>query len=62
MPDKTWSALYVNIHASVPYLERLAQKHIPAAIFRNIRPLRSMVEYAASRVHEVQISFFLRIK
>ena len=62
MPDKTWSALYVNIHASVPYVERLAQKHIPAAIFRNIKPLRSVVEYAASRVHEVQISFFLRIK
>jgi hypothetical protein len=62
MPDKTWSALYVNIHASVPYVEKLARLHIPAAIARNIKPLRSAVEYAASHTHEVQISFFLRIK
>jgi hypothetical protein len=62
MPDKTSSALYVNIHASVPYVERLAQRHIPAGIARNIAPLRSAVEYAASHTHEVQITFFLRIK
>ena len=62
MPDRTWSALYVNIHASVPYVERLAQRHIPAGIARNIKPLRSAVEYAASHTHEVQVTFFLRIK
>ena len=62
MPDKTWSALYVNIHASVPYAEKLAQQHIPAEIARNIAPLRSAVEYAASHTHELQVTFFLRIK
>ena len=62
MPDKTWSTLYVNIHASVPYGERLAQQHIPAEIARNIKPLRSAVEYAASHTHEIQVTFFLRIK
>jgi hypothetical protein len=62
MPDRIWSALYVNIHASVPYVERLAQKHIPAGIARNIEPLRSAVEYAASHTHEVQVTVFLRIK
>jgi Protein of unknown function (DUF3352) len=62
LPDKTWSTLYVNIHASVPYGERLAQQHIPAEIARNIKPLRSAVEYAASHTHEIQITFFLRIK
>ena len=62
MPDKTWSALYVDIHATVPYAEKLAQSHIPAEIARNIKPLRSAVEYAASHTHELQISFFLRIK
>jgi len=62
MPDKTWSTLYVNIHASVPYGEKLAQQHIPAEWARNIKPLRSAVEYAASHTHEVQITFFLRIK
>jgi hypothetical protein len=62
MPDTTWSTLYVNIHASVPYGERLAQQHIPAEIARNIKPLRSAVEYAASHTHEIQVTFFLRIK
>jgi uncharacterized protein DUF3352 len=62
MPDKTWSTLYVNIHASVPYGEKLAQQHIPAEIARNIKPLRSAVEYATSHTHELQVTFFLRIK
>jgi hypothetical protein len=62
MPARTSSALYVNIHASVPYAEKLAQSHIPAEIARNIKPLRSVVEYAASHTHELQITFFLRIK
>jgi hypothetical protein len=62
MPDKTWTSLYVNIHASVPYAEQLAQQHLPAELARNIKPLRSAVEYAASHTHELQVSFFLRIK
>ena len=40
----------------------LAGSHIPAEIARNVKPLRSAVEYAASHTHELQISFFLRIK
>jgi hypothetical protein len=62
MPDKTWSTLYVNIHTSVPYVERLAGEHIPADIARNLKPLRSALEYAASQAHELQVTFFLRIK
>ena len=61
MPDKTWSTLYVNIHAGVPYVEKLAHERIPAEIARNLKPLRSAVEYAASHTHEFQVSFFLRI-
>jgi hypothetical protein len=62
MPDKTSSTLYVNIHAGVPYVEKLAHQRIPAEIARNIAPLRSAVEYAASHTHELQVTFFLRIK
>lgn len=62
MPDKTWSTLYVNIHAGVPYAEKLAQQHLPPEVARNIKPLRSAVEYAASHTHELQVTFFLRIK
>ncbi|HWJ33034.1 MAG TPA: hypothetical protein VNR59_11895 [Gaiellaceae bacterium] len=61
-PDKTWGLLYVNISSSVPYVERVAGQHIPAEIARNLKPLRSAVEYAASHTHELQLSFFLRIK
>jgi hypothetical protein len=35
---------------------------IPPDVERNLKPLRSAVEYAVSRSHEFQISFFLRIK
>lgn len=62
MPDETWSTLYVNIHTSVPYVEKLAGEHIPADIARNLKPLRSALEYAASQTHELQVTFFLRIK
>jgi hypothetical protein len=62
LPDKTYGFLYVDISSSVPYVEKLAQQHVPAEIARNIKPLRSAVEYAASRTHELQVTFFLRIK
>jgi hypothetical protein len=62
MPDSTSSTLFVNIHASVPYVEKLSHQRIPMEIARNLAPLRSAVEYAASHTHEVQVSFFLRIK
>lgn len=62
LPDKTWGLLYVNIKTSIPYGERLAQEHIPAEVARNLKPLRSAVEYAASHTHEFQVTFFLRIK
>jgi hypothetical protein len=61
LPGKTWGLLYVNISSSIPYGEKLAQQHIPAEIARNLKPLRSAVEYAASHAHEFQVSFFLRI-
>jgi len=62
LPDKTYGFLYVDIHSSVPLVEKLAQQHVPAEIGRNLRPLRSAVEYAVAHSHELQVSFFLRIK
>ena len=61
-PDKTWGLIYVNISSTIPYGEKLAGQRIPAEIARNLKPLRSAVEYAASHTHEFQVSFFLRIK
>ena len=62
LPDKPSVLLYVDISSSIPYAEKLAQQHIPAEIGRNLKPLRSAVEYAVSHTHEFQVSFFLRIK
>src|SRR5439155_9645745 len=62
LPDKPSVLLYVDIHSSVPLVEKLARQHIPAEIGRNLKPLRSAVEYAVSRSHELQVSFFLRLK
>lgn len=62
LPDKTYGFLYVDIRSSVPWAEKLAQQRVPADIGRNLKPLRSAVEYAVSHTHELQVSFFLRIK
>lgn len=62
MPAKTRGLLYVNVHSTIPAVERLAHTNIPGAIKRNLRPLQSALEYAVSRSHEAEISFFLRLK
>jgi hypothetical protein len=61
-PDKTAGLLYVDIKSSIPYGEKLAGQRIPADVARNLKPLRSAMEFAASHTHELQVSFFLRIK
>jgi hypothetical protein len=52
----------VNIRSGIPFGEELAQTRLPAEVARNLKPLRSAVEYAVSRSHELQVTFFLRIK
>jgi Protein of unknown function (DUF3352) len=62
LPGKTYGFLYVNINSTVPLVEKLSHSKLPAEIARNVAPLRSAMEYAASRSHEFQVTFFLRIK
>jgi hypothetical protein len=62
VPASPQVVLYVDIHSTIPALRRLGNMQIPADVARNLKPLRSAVEYAVSRSHEFQISFFLRIK
>ena len=61
MPDKTQGFLYVNVKGGLRYAQRLAQVPLPGEVKRNLRPLRSAVEYGATRPSELQITFFLRI-
>lgn len=61
LPAKTQGFLYVNVHTSIPFVARLAQQSLPADVARNLKPLRSAVEYAVSRTHEVQVTVFLRV-
>jgi hypothetical protein len=62
MPAKTEGFFYVNVRGGISYGERLANTPLPEGLKRNLRPLRSAVEYVATRSSEVQITFFLRIK
>jgi hypothetical protein len=62
LPTGPQVVLYVDIHSTIPVIQRLGNGRIPAGIARNLKPLRSAVEYAVSRSHELQVSFFLRIK
>jgi hypothetical protein len=52
----------VNVHSTVPLVERLSHTRIPAEIRRNLAPLRSALEYEVARSRELEVSFFLRIK
>ena len=62
LPDSPHVVLYVDIHSTIPTIERLGSMHLPPSVARNLKPLRSAVEYAVSRSHELQVSFFLRIQ
>jgi hypothetical protein len=62
VPAKTQGYLFVNIHSTVPLVEHLAHAHLPAEVRRNLAPLRSALEYEVARSHEIEVSFFLRIK
>ena len=62
LPDKSQGFLYVDIHSTIPVVEKLAQQRVPNEIRRNLKPLRSAIEYGVSRSHELQVTFFLRIK
>jgi hypothetical protein len=62
LPAKPQVVLYVDIHSTIPLIGRLANGRIPASVERNLKALRSAVEYAVSHSHEIQISFFLRIQ
>jgi hypothetical protein len=62
MPDRTQGFVYVDVKGGMRYAQRLAQVPLPGQVKRNLSPLRSVVEYAATRPSEVQVTFFLRIK
>jgi hypothetical protein len=62
LPAKTQGFLYVDIHSSIPLVEKLAHQRVPDEIRRNLKPLNSAIEYGVSRSHELQVSFFLLLK
>jgi hypothetical protein len=62
MPAKTQGFVYVNVKGGLDYAQRLANTNIPRGIKKNLQPLRSVVEYAATQPSELQVTFFLRIK
>ena len=61
LPKNVASFFYVDVRGGLGLAEKLAGAPIPAAVKRNLGPLRSAVEYAASRPSEVQVTFFVRI-
>jgi len=62
MPGKTHGFFYVDIRAGTGLVEDLSGAQLPAEVTRNLKPLRSAVEYAVSRQHQLSVRFFLRIK
>jgi hypothetical protein len=52
----------VNVTGGLALGQRLAGAPIPASIKRNLKPLRSAIEYGVARPSELQVTFFVRIK
>jgi hypothetical protein len=61
LPDNVQSFVYVDVRGGLELVERLAGTPVPDSVRRNIKPLRSVVQYAAGRPSEVQLTFFVRI-
>jgi hypothetical protein len=61
LPDEIQSFFYVDIRGGLGLVEQLSGAPIPDAVKKNVKPLRSAVEYAASRPSEIQLTFFVRI-
>ncbi len=62
MPDKTNGFLYVNLKDTIPEVERLAGDAIPADIAANLRPLRTLVVYAAPDGDATVVNVFLELQ
>ena len=60
-PKKVEELFYVDVRGGVDLAKRLSSAPIPDEVKRNLGPLRSAVQYAASRPSEVQLTFFVRI-
>jgi hypothetical protein len=62
MPAQTHGFLYVDVRAGTGLVEKLSGTKLPAAISRNLKPLRSALEYAVSRQHQLSVRVFLQIR
>jgi hypothetical protein len=62
MPARTHGFLFVDVRAGTGLVEKLSGTKLPAAISRNLKPLRSALEYAVSRQHQLSVRVFLQIR
>jgi hypothetical protein len=60
-PGRVQELFYVDARGGVDLAQRLSSAPIPAAIKRNLGPLKSVVEYASGRPSELQLTLFVRI-
>jgi hypothetical protein len=61
MPDNVESFVWVDVQGGLGLVEKLSDAPVPDSVKRNLGPLRSVVEYAASRPSEVRITLFVKI-
>jgi hypothetical protein len=62
LPAQTQGFVYVDIQGGVGLVQKLAHSPIPESVARNLKPLRSAVEYALTQPSEAHVTFFLQIK
>jgi hypothetical protein len=62
MQPRVRELVWVDVRGALGAVQRLGGTHIPAEVVQNVKPLRSAVEYAASRTRELQITVLLKIQ
>ena len=53
---------HVDVRGGLGLVQKLSSAPIPGEVERNLKPLRSAVEYAAVQPSEVQVTLFLQMK
>ena len=60
-PGRVKELFYIDVRGGVDLARRLSGAPIPAAVKRNLGPLKSAVQYATGRPSELQLTLFVRI-
>ena len=61
MPDEMTGFVFINLHDTIPLLERLGASVIPAPLAANLRPLQAVLAYGTADGDTLSARLFLQV-